>query len=153
MRHTPDLHAIIIIIMKVFLLASTLAVAAATPLVCKTGAITTTNTKCSTTTKCASPYEAQDCTQEKHKCLTAKWAGGWDAAYGCYPSNVVSATKTAIQNLCKADASCVKSNPTGKPGTWTSCNTDNCNTCNGAGALAPSLALLAVTLFASVRIN
>jgi len=141
--------------MKVFLLATTttLAVAATTPLVCKTGAITSTSTKCSTTTKCASPYETQDCTKEKHTCLTGKWAGGWDAAYGCYPNAVVSATKTAIQKLCKADASCLKSNPTNKPESWVTCKTDSCNSCNGAGALAPSLALLAVTLFASVRIN
>jgi hypothetical protein len=58
----------------------------------------------------------------------------------------------SIIDACKADPECKKFDPDGPLDGFTACKTDNCNSCNAevnwTGALAPSLALLAVTLLA-----
>ena len=107
--------------------------------------------ECGTT---SAPYnDAQGtCTTEGHSCLTGKFEGGVNAAYGCYPNGHIEAAKEAVVAACNLDSVCAEYNPDGPKNGFDECTTDSCNSCdnavNGAGALAPSLALLAVTLLA-----
>ena len=132
----------------------TFTMAAATPLTCQigaTGAIGATQVEC-TTTSVQYDDASEACTTEGHSCLTGKFEGGVNAAYGCFPNTHIEPYKEAIVTACNEDPNCVKYNPDGPKNGFTVCTTDSCNSCdnlvNGAGALAPSLALLAVTLLA-----
>ena len=107
-------------------------------LICKLGAASQADKSCATTT----------CPKSSHSCLTGHYAHGRDAAYGCYADSVMETTKAAIVAACKADTLCMKYNPNG-PESFTACTEDNCNACNGAGAITPSLAVLVACLLAS----
>jgi hypothetical protein len=156
--------------MKVYLLLTLAATTAAESLFCDTTLQNSVGEDvCQGSNRCASPYQAQHttfgvscCTKEGHSCLTGKYAGGVVIAYGCYPDDVLEDEKTALIDACKADPELQKLNPDGPADGFTACKTDRCNNeccgtlqkklpecggaVNGAGALAPSLALLAVTM-------
>ena len=136
--------------MTIYLLTLVI-MAAATPLTCQKGAIS--GEACATSSDAVNPLvESDACTTEGHSCLTGKFEGGVNAAYGCYPNGHIEAAKEAVVAACNLDSVCAEYNPDGPKNGFTVCVTDSCNSCdnavNGAGALAPSLALLAVTLLA-----
>lgn len=95
------------------------------PLICMLGAYDTTNagTGVSTCQKIATytpgvPLTAADglpCDRSSSSCLTAKYAGGWMAAYGCYRKAAIDGVKAAIQAACAADPICSKDNLGGAP--------------------------------------
>mmetsp|Transcript_18489 Transcript_18489/g.44473 ORF Transcript_18489/g.44473 Transcript_18489/m.44473 type:complete len:152 (+) Transcript_18489:48-503(+) len=125
----------------------------AATLTCKKGAVAQTDKSCGTTTM-AEPGAANglasdtECTTENHQCLTAKYAGDWLAAYGCYHNDDVAVAKIFWAGLCQLDTKCNDHNDDGVPANgYTTCTTNECNECNSAGSLQSSAALVSIATF------
>jgi len=121
-------------------------VASAANITCRYGAISNApgaDRSCGTRDMGTTPYQDQVCDDRTHSCLTAAYAGDWFAAYGCFPNNVITVTKSFIQVACADDATCSQYNSGGIPANgWQVCNTDECNTCNSASVSGPSAVVL-----------
>ena len=91
------------------------------------------------------------CEGDQFACLSGKWAGDFDTAYGCFGGgsdggvNQIENAKEKIIAACQSSPTCIENNPNGVPVRgWTSCTTADCNPCDaplsgGAGIGAPSL--------------
>ena len=93
-------------IMTIYLL-TLVTMSVATPLTCQIGAIS--GEACATSSDAVNPLvESDTCTTEGHTCLTGKFEGGVNAAYGCYPNGHIEAAKEAVVAACNLDSVCAE---------------------------------------------
>ena len=129
---------------RTVLAACLVASGSAANLTCRFGAIDQDYKACGTISTGTPPFDASPCDDTTHSCLTARWAGDWFAAYGCYPNEVIEDTKDYFEAQCLLIDLCRDNNADGKPVEWQVCTTDLCNTCNGAhNSAVASLTVLA----------
>jgi hypothetical protein len=110
--------------MTIYLL-TLVTMAAATPLTCQIGATSSTETVACATTSVQYDDASEACTTEGHSCLTGKFEGGVNAAYGCFPNTHIEPYKEAIVTACNEDPNCVKYSPDGPKNGFTVCTTDS----------------------------